>query len=185
MHRPKHPLVMAIFVLFLVSILGLIHYFIYYSMIRFVDITEHDNIWLGILLTVLWLSFPLSTFLAGKWDNRKTRYFYYLSSVWMGFVHFLTIGFGTVWLIAFVAELMGNYVPLILLEFLAFLGAIGFALYGLYNARIIRKVEVDVAIRNLPNNWDGKKIAVISDVHVGHILRAPFVRRIVKRVNNE
>ncbi len=38
--------------------------------------------------------------------------------------------------------------------------------YGLYNARIIRMTRVDVEIRNLPDAWDGKKIAHISDVHV-------------------
>lgn len=45
--------------------------------------------------------------------------------------------------------------------------------------------RVDVDIRDLPDSWDGKKIAHISDVHVGHILRSSFVRRIVKRVNAE
>ena len=74
---------------------------------------------------------------------------------------------------------------------LSILGIIGIALttlatvYGLSNARIIRMTRVDVEIRNLPDAWDGKRIAHISDVHVGHILRSSFVRRIVRRVNAE
>ena len=63
--------------------------------------------------------------------------------------------------------------------------SIATVLYGISNARIISMTRVDVEIRNLPEAWEGKKIAHISDVHVGHILRAGFVRRIVRRINKE
>lgn len=49
----------------------------------------------------------------------------------------------------------------------------------------MRITRVDVSIRDLPASWEGKKIAHISDVHIGHILRSGFVRRIAKKINLE
>jgi uncharacterized protein len=162
-----------------------VHYFIYYSLTRYIDISARENIWLAVILAILSVSFLISTVCASYWDNRKTRYAYYLSSIWLGILYYLTISFAAIWVIAFVAEWAGLYVSL------PFLGTLGIAFtavvstYGLYNARIIRMTRVDVDIRDLPDSWDGKRIAHISDVHVGHILRSSFVRRIVKRVNAE
>lgn len=56
-------------------------------------------------------------------------------------------------------------------------------LYGLFSAAnpVIR--EDTVYIRNLPAAWEGKKIVQITDVHLGHIIRSDFARRIVNLVN--
>lgn len=38
-------------------------------------------------------------------------------------------------------------------------------------------------IQNLPNEWEGKKIVQINDVHLGHIIRSDFAARIVEMIN--
>ena len=45
--------------------------------------------------------------------------------------------------------------------------------------------RVDISIKNLPEYWEGKKIIHMSDLHIGHILRSPFVRKIVRKINKE
>jgi uncharacterized protein len=162
-----------------------VHYFIYYSLTRYIDISARENIWLAVILAILSVSFLISTVCASYWDNRKTRYAYYLSSIWLGVLYYLTLSFSVIWLVAFVAEWAGLYVSFSVLGTLGIFFTTTASTYGLYNARIIRMTRVDVEIRNLPDAWDGKRIAHISDVHVGHILRSSFVRRIVRRVNAE
>ncbi len=53
------------------------------------------------------------------------------------------------------------------------------SVYGMINAAnpIIR--EDTVYIQNLPNSWEGKKIVQINDVHLGHIIRSDFAKKIV------
>ena len=185
MHRPTNVLSMSLFLSFLLVVLGFIHYFIYFSLTRFLDIEERENIYLATALVILSLSFLCSSICASQWDNRKTRYIYYLSAIWLGILQYLFLTFLFIWGFAFLTEGTDFSLPLELLWaiWLAVTGITVF--YGIGNARIIHTTRIDVAIRDLPASWDGKMIAHISDVHVGHILRSSFVRRIVRKINKE
>ena len=56
--------------------------------------------------------------------------------------------------------------------------------YGYYQARRTPAVRrVDVPIENLPPALVGLRIVQISDLHVGPTIKAPFVERVVARVN--
>lgn len=56
--------------------------------------------------------------------------------------------------------------------------------YGLVEAARPRVVDVDVALPRLPAGFDGVRIAVISDLHVGPTRGAAFTRRVVDQVNS-
>ena len=56
--------------------------------------------------------------------------------------------------------------------------------YGYYQARRTPAVRrVDVPIANLPPALVGLRIVQISDLHIGPTIKAPFVERVVARVN--
>ena len=58
------------------------------------------------------------------------------------------------------------------------------AVYGYYQARRTPAVRrVDVPLANLPPALVGLRIVQISDLHVGPTIKAPFVERVVARVN--
>jgi uncharacterized protein len=68
------------------------------------------------------------------------------------------------------------------------LGIIGVSLattgYGFYEAR--RKaaiVEVDILLKNLPDNFHGFRIVQFSDLHVGPTIRNGFVQTVVNQIN--
>ena len=67
------------------------------------------------------------------------------------------------------------------------LAAVGLTLlysaYGVVNAYHPRLVHCTVRIKNLPPAWQGKRLVQISDVHLGRILGADFLARIVAKVN--
>ncbi|MBN1211937.1 MAG: metallophosphoesterase [candidate division Zixibacteria bacterium] len=57
--------------------------------------------------------------------------------------------------------------------------------YGLFEAlRRPRIVEVNLPIEGLPKDLDGFTIAQITDIHVSHTLRRPFVQTVVDMVND-
>ena len=41
-----------------------------------------------------------------------------------------------------------------------------------------------MALGNLPSTWQGKKLVWVSDVHLGHIRRSSFARRVVKKIES-
>src|SRR5690606_13160509 len=54
---------------------------------------------------------------------------------------------------------------------------------GLWNAANPVVRPLTVAIRDLPEAWQGRKIAQISDVHIGAILREGFLSKVVELTN--
>ncbi len=175
----------SIFICFFLWFISAIHYFIYFSLSRFIDMSGGESYWLAITLGILSLTFPIATIFAGLHDNRKTRYAYYLSAIWLGVLQYLFLSFLLVWWLAFMAEWIGLYVPLWFFGLIGIIISGGIVIYGVFNARIISITRIDVSIKNLPKYWEWKKIAHISDVHIGHILRSNFVGRIVKKINLE
>lgn len=66
----------------------------------------------------------------------------------------------------------------------AALGLTGvYSAYGVVNAYHPRIVSFTVHIKNLPANWQSKKIVQLSDVHLGRILRDKFLARVVAKTN--
>jgi predicted MPP superfamily phosphohydrolase len=62
---------------------------------------------------------------------------------------------------------------------------LGFALYGIINARITRLTKIKVSLPELPDFWKGKTAIMFSDTHLGHVLRKGFAQKIVKMINKE
>jgi hypothetical protein len=60
-----------------------------------------------------------------------------------------------------------------------------YSAYGVWNAYHPRVRDLTVRIKDLPPAWRGRKVAQLSDVHLGSILRAGFASRLVARVNAE
>jgi predicted MPP superfamily phosphohydrolase len=69
------------------------------------------------------------------------------------------------------------------------LGVLGFTGvmmgYGMFQA--MRKpaiVEIDLPVKNLPDDLDGFKIVQITDIHVSSTIKRPFVQNVVDMVNS-
>ena len=60
--------------------------------------------------------------------------------------------------------------------------ALGF--YGTFSQFVTPKVQtVEVAIKNLPNEFDGFRVVQLTDIHVGPILKRDYVQRITDKTN--
>ena len=65
-----------------------------------------------------------------------------------------------------------------------FCSAFIYSVYGVWNASDPQVRNIQVAIRHLPDNWKGKYIVQLSDVHLGHVYKAGFLEGVVRKVND-
>lgn len=180
----KRSIVIPFFLIIALSILFLGHYFVYFSFVQFfgIDAPQHRAA-LAAILFLLAVSFIASSILAHWADSFFVRAYYFISSLWLGVGLTLTTTFAFAWVVWAAFRLLRREPTLI------WFGAAGVALaciytaYGIWNAYHPRIVNLTISIKNLPSAWRGKKLVQISDVHLGRILGARFLERIVAKVN--
>ena len=177
----------SIFIIVIVILLVIVfagHYFIYYSLIKFFEITSaKTKAILGLVLLFLPLSFFLSSLLTRLSGNFLTRAFYFLSSLWLGIALTLLTAFLGGWILVWLFNKLGWQINLMVLGIAAILFSFAYSAYGVYNAYNPVVKEITVKIKNLPSQWKGKKAVQLSDVHLGHVLRAGFMQKVVNETN--
>ena len=159
------------------------HYFLYQTW-TFQHSPAHPG-WLLAAVGVLAVSFVAASVLAFSYTGALVRAFYRASAVWMGFLSFLILAAVCAWLglgIASVAGLALNFHRLV--EGL-FVIAMALGLYGLWNANWTRITRTRVRLENLPDTWRGRKAALITDVHLGHVRNRNFLQRLIAKVLRE
>jgi hypothetical protein len=102
----------------------------------------------------------------------------------LGFLNFFFLAAGLNWLIYLVCRVAGVPLNRGLLAALVFGFAAVAGIVGIVNARSIRVKRITVKLPNLPASWRGRIAALISDVHLGHVNGAGFMRRIVSKVRS-
>jgi len=178
-------LIIILFIALFIIIIAGAHYFIYFSLNKFFNIVSISLKRITIILFFLLpFIFILSSILAGYFNNFFTNGLYLLAGWWLGLAITLIFFFALVWAVVGVGRLIGLQVNLSLLGSIAIIISIVYLIVGIYNAANPRVKEIEIAIKNLPADWQGKKVVQISDLHLGHILGANFLKKVVSSVNN-
>jgi predicted MPP superfamily phosphohydrolase len=146
--------------------------------------------WMKLAFFLLSLSFVTASLLAFRYTNAFVRVFYRAAAVWAGALSFLFLAAISSWIIYGVLWLASPHNNASALSFhgmvkvLFSAGAVA-AIYGVFNAGRIRTTRTAVRLANLPAAWRGRKVALISDVHLGPVRNGNFLRRIVARTLKE
>jgi len=124
---------------------------------------------LALLLFLLALSF-ITAFIWTQFSTHRFLHgFYYGSAVWLGTMVNLLLIFGAGLLVLTILQ----WFPLEIdrKTFGAFLlgMTVLYTTYGLYHAGQLKTKFLSVPIKNAPEEWRGRKIAHVSDVHLGII----------------
>jgi len=145
----------------------------------------HGALWIKLLLGALSMSFLASSLLAFRYTNGPLRVFYRAAAVWLGLLTFLVIASVSSWIAFCLARLVGANVNFHRTVGSLFGVGLVAGLYGVFNAGWTRITRTTVRLANLPEAWRGRKAALISDVHLGHVRNGGFLRRMVAKILKE
>jgi predicted MPP superfamily phosphohydrolase len=168
------------------SVLFLTHYLLYETWaFSPVGSETPGAFWIKLALGFLSVSFIAASLLAFRYTNAALRAFYRAAAVWMGLVSFLFLAAVSSWIIFGVARLAGLDLNFHRTVEVLFGAAIAAGLYGVFNASWTRITRTTVRLANLPATWRGRRAALISDVHLGHVRNGGFLRRLVAKILRE
>src|ERR1700686_637964 len=167
-------------------VLFLTHYLLYETWIFWPAGSETPGaFWIKLALGFLSVSFIAASLLAFRYTNPALRAFYKAAAVWMGLVSFLFLAAVSSWIIFGVARLAGLDMNFHRTVELLFGAAVVAGLYGVFNASWTRITRTTVRLANLPAAWQGRRAALMSDVHLGHVRNGRFLRRLVAKILRE
>src|SRR5712664_2185028 len=168
------------------SILFLTHFFIYKTWTFAAAWSEASVFpWLGVTVGVLSVSFLAASLLAFRFTNPAVRTLYRIAAVWLGIVSFLFFAAVASWAVFGVTRLAGASVNFHEIVEALYAAAVLSGFTGLLNAGWTRIRRITVRLENLPEAWRGRKAALVSDLHLGHVRNGGFLRRIVAKVMRE
>jgi len=182
--RVRKPLIA--FIAILQSVLCLTHLLLYETW-TFSPVAgeTHGAPWIKPLFGLLSVSFIVASLLALRYTNAAVRAFYRVAAVWLGLVSFLFLAAISSWIIFGVARLAGLDMNFHWTVELLFGAAVVAGLYGVFNASWTRITRTTVRLANLPAAWHGRRAALISDMHLGHVRNGSFLRRMVAKILKE
>jgi predicted MPP superfamily phosphohydrolase len=162
-------------------------HFLFYETWTFSSAGSHagDTLWIKLLLGFLSVSFVIASLLAFRYTNAVVRVFYKAAAVWLGLVSFLFLATVSSWLIFGIGRLAGLDLPFHRIVEALYGAAAVAGFYGVFNASWTRITRTTVRLANLPAVWRGRRAALISDLHLGHVRNGSFLRRMVAKILKE
>ncbi len=132
----------------------------------------------------LTMMFIAATFLGRRHSNFGLRLVYQISAVWLGVLNFSFFAAGAAWIVLAAALVLPfHFEPKVIAE--TFFGAAMLAgIYGLVNANRLRVTRITVNLSNLPAAWQGRKVALVTDLHLGSVRGARFSSRVVAKLQS-
>ncbi len=121
--------------------------------------------------------------LSFRFHHPLLRVAYSIAAIAIGFLSFGLIAAALSWLAFAGTRLIGTPLDLRRCAEVAFGGAILVGGYGLAKSVFPRTVRLTVPLPHLPAAWRGQTVALVTDVHLGNIRGAAFVRHLVWRLH--
>lgn len=172
-----------IFLFIIVCILFGSHAFLYFAICHFFELSIITKRIIIVVLGFLSVSFILSSILAHWYDTIFTRGFYAVSSIWLGVLSNAFFILALLWIMSSIFLAFHYFHSLSMIGWAGIVMIICLSIYGLIQAARPMIREETVYIQNMPAEWEGKKIVQMTDIHLGHIIRGDFARKIVDMTN--
>ncbi len=166
------------------SILFLANWFLYETWIVFHPSLDPKTLAiLRVVFPLAALSFVSASLLAWRYFNPIVRAFYVISAIWVGLMTSCLFAAACCWIVLGLARLTNLQVAPNRIADELFAAAMVMGLYGLINSARVRVNRISIELPDVPQHWRGRVAALVSDMHLGHVRNAGFMRRIVAKVN--
>lgn len=173
---------LLIFISIIQSIIFLGHLFLYVTGAAFWPGFSGSPL-VKAVLAVLSISFVTASLLGWYFHNPLVRAYYTLAAVWLGLSSYFLCAAVLCWVALGFSKLTGiGWMPAHIAHVLSGAAVLA-AIYGIVNAAWLRVSHVAVQLPNLPPQWRGRKAALVSDTHLGHIRNGRFIRRVVRKLS--
>ncbi len=168
--------------LFLLVIFGS-HFFIFKSISFFIGIFGVYRLWFAAVLIALPLLFVISSVLAHYFFNYFFRAFYFISGLWLALALNLIVALTAIWILFGLSKYFNLNIDFKILGWIGIICSVLFVLYGIWHAYDLKIKNITVGIKDLPEEWYGKKAVQISDVHLGYVYGKDYLQSLVDKVN--
>jgi uncharacterized protein len=128
---------------------------------------------------VLAIAFIPATILRFSSSNPALKVVYAISATWVGALNFAFFAAVGCWIVEAVVWTTAWPLPRFSIAAVLFGGALVTTVYGLINATWIRITRVKVKLPNLPEAWQGRTAALVTDLHLGPLSGQAFLRRAI------
>lgn len=143
----------------------------------------HDAAW-SLAPLALTLGFLPTTLRSRIRRGRWLRAANVASGIALGFLTFFIMAALASWAAIGASRALGRPVGAPATAAVLFGAAALVGLYALASAYWVRVTKVTVRLPHLPEHWNGRMIALVTDVHLGNFRGAAFSRRVVSKLNN-
>ena len=174
----------AVFLSVFQSVLLLAHFLLFETLVYAFN-PRLNTMLLAVALAALAVSFLGASLLAFRHFNIVVRMFYKAAAVWLGTFNYLFMAACAWWLVYGALYLTNVKVSRAALAAVLFGLALATALYGFVNAGWTRVKRISVQLPTLPESWRGRTIALVSDLHLGHVRNEGFTRSVVRKIVRE
>jgi len=167
------------------ALIFLMHYFLFQALANFFNIT--GQIYLNTLKTVFILlpfGFILASILIARFSNIFVRLFYTIAASWFGIMLYFVLACLLAYFIIYLGKIFSFSINEKILIISLFLAATAVVIYGLVAAQNIKIKELNIALPDLPGEWQGKTAVFISDLHLGAIENYEFATRVAGQIND-
>jgi uncharacterized protein len=130
----------------------------------------------------LTIAFVSATMLRFRVAHPALKIIYAVSAAWLGALNLAFFAAIACWLVAGLAWLARWPLPRFPVAVFFFGAAFLAAVYGLLNARRLRIRRITVRLPHLPKTWRGRTAALVTDLHLGPLNGAGFLRRVIAKM---
>ena len=179
-------------------LLALVFYWLHRRLVRATGVARPWSIIVDILLGLLWVLAIIGVGSGELLDPSWARTPGFAGWVWLGTVFYLVLGLAVIALASLLARMVRRLRDSRSESFdsarrrairIATVGvviaAVATTSYGVVEAARPEVVRVTVPLAALPDEFDGLRVALISDLHVGPSRGGEFTARVVETVNAE
>jgi predicted MPP superfamily phosphohydrolase len=128
------------------------------------------------------VAFVAATIIGFRYSNPLLRVIYSISAAWLGALNFAFFAASMCWIAYGIDLLLGYPLPRVFIGAVCFGLALVAAVYGLINAAWIRETKVVIKLPRLPTAWEGRTVALVTDLHLGHVAGPGFSRRVISKL---
>lgn len=176
---------LIIFPFTLLASMVITHWFVYYTIIKFLNIIDTNLKYLFlIIIEMLFFGLFLSIIFVRLNDNILLRFYYFFEMLWLGFLSKLIVFFLLSWLIYFLTSFINIDIKVHLVLISLIIASL-WSIWGVYGAMHPVIKQIEVPIRDLAPNWQNKKILFMSDIHLGRINNKKFAEKVVEICNEQ